>query len=112
MIGFGPFKATLPRLGGLLWKVPAVMSRHQKARQRLRLKIVDRNVARLFAGLKQSGQSCSTVDKFLRHVPTEAEMPAKDKYTIFSRKSKTYRKGAHREPKWTRLTNRTFPRGF
>ncbi len=30
-------------------------------------------------------------------MPTEEEMRAKDKYTMFDRKEKTYRKGVHSE---------------
>lgn len=109
---FGPFKSTIVALGGLLWKVPRVMSQHQKFRHRLRMKTVDRNVERILQGLKSTKQSCSTVDKFLKNVPKESEMAPRDKYTIFSRKTKTYRKGAHRQPKFTRVTNRNIPKGF
>lgn len=34
-------------------------------------------------------------------------MDPKDKYTVFSRRSKGYRKGIHKMPKWTRVI--TFP---
>jgi hypothetical protein len=30
-------------------------------------------------------------------------MPAKDKYTVFSRHDRGYRKGIHKVPKWTRV---------
>ena len=36
-------------------------------------------------------------------LPKEHEMPAKDKYTVFSPHSKGYRKGIHKVPKWTRV---------
>ena len=36
-------------------------------------------------------------------LPKEHEMPAKDKYTIFSKTAKGYRKGIHKVPKWTRV---------
>ena len=57
-------------------------------------------------------------------------MPPRDKYTVFSRHEKGYRKGIHKVPKWTRvrrlhpvivvptansavqLTLRTNPKGF
>ena len=36
-------------------------------------------------------------------LPKEHEMPAKDKYTVFSPHAKGYRKGIHKVPKWTRV---------
>ena len=36
-------------------------------------------------------------------LPKEHEMPAKDKYTVFSATAKGYRKGIHKVPKWTRV---------
>jgi hypothetical protein len=55
-------------------------------------------------------------------------MPAKDKYTVFSRHDRGYRKGIHKVPKftrvrprrllldfysyWTQLTLRVNPKGF
>ncbi len=30
-------------------------------------------------------------------------MPPRDKYTVFSRHAKGYRKGIHKVPKWTRV---------
>ena len=45
-------------------------------------------------------------------LPKEHEMPARDKYTTFSRTDKGYRKSLHKVPKWTRLTIRENPRGF
>lgn len=68
-------------------------------------------------------------DKALE-LPKEHEMPPRDKYTVFSRHVKGYRKGIHKVPKWTRvcrscsvsripaysqnvqLTLRTNPKGF
>jgi hypothetical protein len=41
-------------------------------------------------------------DKALE-LPKEHEMPAKDKYTIFSPHERGYRKGIHKVPKWTRV---------
>lgn len=37
-------------------------------------------------------------------LPKEHEMPAKDKYTVFSKHEKGYRKGIHKVPKWTRVS--------
>ena len=62
-------------------------------------------------------------------MPTEEEMLPKDKYTIFDRKEKKYRKGIHSAfrstlehemianlatelPKWTRISQRVNPPGF
>ena len=36
-------------------------------------------------------------------LPKQHEMPPKDKYTVFSRQAKGYRKGIHKVPKWTRV---------
>jgi hypothetical protein len=36
-------------------------------------------------------------------LPKEHEMPAKDKYTVFSPNARGYRKGIHKVPKWTRV---------
>ena len=36
-------------------------------------------------------------------VPKESEMPARDKYTVFSRTSRNYRKPIQFVPKWTRV---------
>jgi hypothetical protein len=36
-------------------------------------------------------------------LPKEHEMPAKDKYTIFTPHTRGYRKGIHKVPKWTRV---------
>lgn len=45
-------------------------------------------------------------------MPTEEEMLAKDKYTFFDRYEKKYRKGIHKLPKWTRVSQRLNPPGF
>lgn len=45
-------------------------------------------------------------------LPTETAMPAKDKYTVFSRHARGYRKGLHKVPKWTKVTQRINPTGF
>jgi len=37
------------------------------------------------------------VDRWKLEMPTEAEMLPKDKYTVFDRKVKRYRKGIHSE---------------
>ena len=45
---------------------------------------------------------CYGQDKALE-LPKEHEMPPRDKYTVFSRHAKGYRKGIHKVPKWTRV---------
>lgn len=109
---FGPFRSTMPRLGGLVWKINRVLSQPQKARHRLRMRIMDRSIARVAEGLKLTGQKSKTVNKTLQSLPKEKDMKPRDKYTIFSKKTRTYRKGAHTQPKWTRVTNRVIPKGF
>ncbi|OCH95632.1 mitochondrial 54S ribosomal protein YmL31 [Obba rivulosa] len=104
---FGAFRATQPSLGGLLWKVPWKLSRTRKANVRARLKAVDS----VIEAVRASGVECAALTKALE-LPKEHEMPAKDKYTIFTPHARGYRKGIHKVPKWTRLTLRTNPRGF
>ncbi|EJD43012.1 60s ribosomal protein l31 [Auricularia subglabra TFB-10046 SS5] len=98
---------TAPRLGGLLWKTPWRLSRTRKANQRERLKRVDE----VIETVRQSGITCSALEKALE-LPKEHEMLPKDKYTVFNAHSKGYRKGIHKVPKFTRITQRVNPKGF
>jgi hypothetical protein len=41
------------------------------------------------------GVTTKAVERWKDEMPTEAEMRPKDKYTIFDRKEKGYRKGIH-----------------
>jgi hypothetical protein len=43
------------------------------------------------------GQSMKKVERWKMEMPTEEEMLPKDKYTVFDRKVKRYRKGIHSE---------------
>ncbi|KAK0197300.1 mitochondrial 54S ribosomal protein YmL31 [Armillaria mellea] len=104
---FGAFRATQVNLGGLLWKIPWRLSHTRKANARDRLKKVDA----VIEAVRASGVHCSALDQALE-LPKEHEMPARDKYTVFSPHTKGYRKGIHKVPKWTRLTLRTNPKGF
>ncbi|RHZ77704.1 hypothetical protein Glove_174g156 [Diversispora epigaea] len=104
---FGAFKATMAVCGGLLWKRPKRMSKTRKANVRKRLKAVDKVVAAVAA----SGIKCKALTLALQ-LPKECEMTPRDKYTVFSRKHKGYRKGFHLVPKFTKLTMRTTPPGF
>lgn len=71
------------------------MSSPQKYRQRKRLQRVDRIVACIDSALKKKGIEVAAVERWKAEMPTEAEMPPKDKYTLFDRKAKKYRKGIH-----------------
>ena len=95
---FGPFRLTSPLGGGLLWKIPWRLSKFQKRRQRQRLRAVDGVVATLDAALSRAGASLASLDRWKEEMPTEAEMLPRDKYTIFDRKEKRYRKGIHSTP--------------
>jgi len=52
------------------------------------------------------------LERWKADMPTEEEMRPKDKYTMFDRKAKGYRKGVHKLPKWTRVSQRLNPPGF
>ncbi|VVT54107.1 mitochondrial 54S ribosomal protein mL60 [Magnusiomyces paraingens] len=109
---FGPFRATMPALGGLLWKNPHTMSKFQKSRHRLRMRTVDAVLENLQKGLDAVNQRCLTLQKMISNTPKESDMLPRDKYWIFNKKSKGYRKSAHRQSKWTRITNRVPPEHF
>src|ERR1700712_4136935 len=76
-------------------KTPWRLSRFQKARQRARLRHVDKVVSVLDNALAKMGVTTKAVERWKDEMPTEAEMRPKDKYTIFDRKEKGYRKGIH-----------------
>ncbi|TCD66459.1 hypothetical protein EIP91_001339 [Steccherinum ochraceum] len=104
---FGAFRPSPIASVGLLWKVPWKLSPTRKANVRARLKRVDS----VIEAVRASGVECAALTKALE-LPKEHEMPARDKYTVFTRHSRGYRKGIHKVPKWTRLTLRTNPKGF
>ncbi|KIY65044.1 mitochondrial 54S ribosomal protein YmL31 [Cylindrobasidium torrendii FP15055 ss-10] len=104
---FGPFRATSPTLGGLLWKIPWRLSTTRKANARHRLKKVDA----VIEAVRASGVQCEALTQALE-LPKEHEMHPRDKYTTFAARAKGYRKGIHKVPKWTRTTNRVNPTGF
>ncbi|OAR02481.1 hypothetical protein LLEC1_05293 [Akanthomyces lecanii] len=109
---FGPFRITNPLSGGLLWKIPWRLSKFQKRRHRMRLRAVDSVVATLDTALGRQGQTLEAVERWKAEMPREEEMLPKDKYTIFDRKAKKFRKGIHKVPKWTRVSQRINPPGF
>jgi hypothetical protein len=92
---FGPFRITNPLSGGLLWKIPWRLSKFQKRRHRLRLRAVDNVVATVDAALAKKGQTLEALERWKAEMPTEAEMLPRDKYTMFDRKERKYRKGIH-----------------
>lgn len=92
---FGPFRITNPLRGGLLWKIPYRLSKFQKRRQRERLRHVDGVVALLDKALTKQGHVLPALERWKAEMPTEEQMRPKDKYTMFDRKEKKYRKGIH-----------------
>ncbi|AEO68991.1 2ddbf0a0-5767-4079-80f5-461095fa6d23 [Thermothielavioides terrestris] len=109
---FGPFRITNALSGGLLWKIPWRLSPTQKARQRKRLRAVDKVIETLSNALAKKGETLKSLERWKAEMPTEAQMLPKDKYTMFDRKAKRYRKGIHKLPKWTRVSQRVNPPGF
>ena len=121
-------------------KIPWRLSVPQKRRQRKRLRLVDNVVAVVDAALKRNmKETIPNLERWKAEMPTEEEMRPKDKYTMFDRKEKNYRKGVHSEycgllrvcvavcakvfgadllvtqlelPKWTRVSQRINPPGF
>ncbi|KAL3471924.1 mitochondrial ribosomal protein L31-domain-containing protein [Aspergillus californicus] len=106
------FKPSSPLFSGLLWKIPWRISQPQKARQRKRLRAVDKVVDTVNAALARQGETTKPVERWYREMPREEEMLPRDKYTLFDKKEKTYRKGIHKLPKWTRVSQRVNPPGF
>ena len=76
-------------------KIPWRLSTPQKRRQRKRLRLVDNVVSIIDQALAKTGQKTKQVELWKQTMPVEEEMFAKDKYTIFDRKEKKYRKGIH-----------------
>ncbi|KAG7006222.1 54S ribosomal protein L31 [Physcia stellaris] len=117
---FGPFRASSPLLGGKLWKIPWRLSTPQKRRQRKRmsqllalsssyfsfhlynilispshisgLRIIDTTISTVESSLAKAGYTSKPIVRWREEMPTEAEMVPKDKYTVFDRKEKKYRK--------------------
>ena len=78
-------------------KIPFRLSAPQKARQRKRLRAVDTVIATIDTALRKQGSSLKEVERWKAEMPREEEMRPKDKYTVFDRKEKRYRKGIHSE---------------
>ena len=87
---YNRLKASLHR------KIPWRLSTPQKRRQRKRLRLVDNVITTVDNALKkQNMESTVKLERWKEEMPTEAEMRPKDKYTMFDRKEKRYRKGIH-----------------
>ena len=67
---------------------------------------------RMLSDQAQARGTIKLIEKWKAEMPTEQEMLPRDKYTIFDRKAKNYRKGIHKLPKWTRVSQRLNPPGF
>ena len=99
-------------------KTPWKLSVTRKANARSRLKRVDA----VIEAVRASGIECGALVRLpaisrgcpvtnfeissqnrALELPKEHEMPARDKYTVFSPHVKGYRKGIHKVPKWTRV---------
>lgn len=78
-------------------KIPWRLSRHQKYRHRERLRHVDNVIETIDNALARQGKSMKKVERWKMEMPTEEEMLPKDKYTVFNRMAKRYRKGIHSE---------------
>ncbi|KIN07316.1 hypothetical protein OIDMADRAFT_109255, partial [Oidiodendron maius Zn] len=93
-------------------KIPWRLSKFQKARQRKRLRAVDNVVSVVEQALAKQGLTTKTLERWKDEMPKEEEMLPKDKYTIFDRKEKKYRKSIRKLPKWTRVSQRVNPPGY
>lgn len=77
-------------------KIPWRLSPPQKARQRGRLRRIDNVVATVDKALARAGVNGTVkLDRWKDEMPTEPEMFARDKYTVFGRYERGYRKGIH-----------------
>jgi len=59
--------------------------------------MVDNVIATVDSALAKTGQVSKSVERWKAEMPKEEEMVARDKYTVFDRKAKRYRKGIHSE---------------
>lgn len=73
---------------------------------------VDENIKNLYEGLQQNGLETKRTNKLMFEFPKECDMDPKDKYTVFNKHSKGYRKAVHFVPKWTKLSLRRNPKNF
>ena len=78
-------------------KTPWRLSSPQKRRQRKRLRAVDAVVATLDQALSKRGLTLGAIERWKKDMPGHDEMVPRDKYTIFDRKVRGYRKSIHSE---------------
>lgn len=88
------------------------MSQPQKYRHRKRLELVDNVIETVFSGLKSTKQEAKNLETKYEHFPKVSEMKTVDKYTVFNKNEKGYRKSIHRTPKWTKVSQRVNPKYF
>ncbi|GAM82740.1 hypothetical protein ANO11243_007260 [Dothideomycetidae sp. 11243] len=115
---FGAFRPTSSLSVGLLWKIPWRLSAPRKLRHRRRLRRVDNSEDSLIGEVRTTSQAAHAngtiklLERWKADMPSEQDMVSRDKYTIFDRKERGYRKGIHKLPKWTRVSQRLNPPGF
>lgn len=56
---------------------------------------MDQVVSTVEAALAKNGETVKALELWKAEMPTEQEMLPRDKYTMFDRKEKRYRKGIH-----------------
>ncbi|EFX02842.1 mitochondrial ribosomal protein subunit l31 [Grosmannia clavigera kw1407] len=78
----------------------------------MRLRAVDSVISTVDKALEKQGTTLKALELWKAQMPTEKEMLPRDKYTLFDRKAKRYRKSIHKLPKWTRVSQRINPPGY
>lgn len=76
------------------------------------MRTVDSNIEALYEGLTANGMSAKKITDLKFNFPKESEMAPRDKYTVFNKHARGYRKGVHFVPKWTKLSLRENPENF
>lgn len=76
------------------------------------MQMVDANIEALYEGLTSNNMTAKKIVDLKENFPKENEMAAKDKYTVFNKHARGYRKGVHFVPKWTKLSLRHNPENF
>lgn len=57
--------------------------------------MVDNVISVVDNALARKGTTAKAVERWKKEMPREEEMVPRDKYSMFDRKEKTYRKGVH-----------------
>ena len=66
--------------------------------------MVDNVISTIDNALAKKGLTMKAVERWKQEMPREEEMRPKDKYTMFDRKEKRYRKGIHSKLLFRHLT--------